>query len=357
MIEPLARCADYVTERAAEIPGLDAEFFLRARNASPAKTNHQALYDEAGPLHVVEVSPAVEKSTLHQAEKVQKCLRIAAWNLERCKYIEPSAHLIRQSGAGLSLLSEMDYGMARSGNRHTTREMAEKLGAGYAFATEFVEIGLGTPEEEARFKGKHNKKALHGNAVISTLPFRDPVMIRLDEDTPWFNLDWHHRRVGGRNALAVTIDALGKPIILVSLHLETETTPEGRAIQTRIILDYLDSAGAGVAAVLAGDFNTAALPYLDRPLNENANWFEQAEKFEPLFRCLREAGFDWQKSNTRDQTRRPINDGKPQPAIKRVDWFFTRGLDVANPLVWKAQDAEGKPISDHEMITLDIAFA
>jgi endonuclease/exonuclease/phosphatase family metal-dependent hydrolase len=356
MIETLTRSVECVTRSEAQLPLLERNFFLRAREGAPAARVQRQLHAEAEALHAIEVRPAPDHGSLNQVKTRGESLRIAAWNLERCKHIGPSAELIRQSGAGISFLSEMDYGMARSGNRHTTREVADQLNAGYAFATEFIEIGLGTQQEEARFKGKYNAEALHGNAVISSLPFHNPVIIRLDEDTPWFNLDWHHRRVGGRNALAVTIDALGEPVFLVSLHLETETNPEGRAIQAKMILDYLDSACPNVPAVLAGDFNTAALPFLDRPLNENEDWFEKPEKFEPLFRHLQEAGFDWQKCNTKEQTRRMMKDGRPEPALKRVDWFFTRGLQVANPIVWKAQDAQGQPLSDHEMITLDIAL-
>ena len=42
-------------------------------------------------------------------------LRIAFWNAERCKYLDDSADLLARAEAGVTLLSEMDLGMARSG--------------------------------------------------------------------------------------------------------------------------------------------------------------------------------------------------------------------------------------------------
>jgi endonuclease/exonuclease/phosphatase family metal-dependent hydrolase len=343
MIEPVTRVL-------AELPALRNDIFIRANESAPTDNLHHALHVEAEAMHAIEVRPAPEL-----ALTARKSLRIAAWNLERCKYIEPSCELLRQSGADVILLSEMDAGMARSGNRHTTREIADHLQAGYAFAVEFIELGLGTPEEEARFKGQHNTKALHGNAIVSMVPFRNPVKIPLDHGSLWFNLDWHHKRIGGRNAIAVTLEGFGQPIVLISIHLETLTTPEGRVRQVEKILDFLEKEAAGLPVILAGDFNTAALPFLDRPLERAAEtWFQDPEKFEPLFKILRAAGFDWQNSNTQEQTRRVMNDGRPEPAVKRIDWFFTRGLAVSNPKVWRAEDAMGKPLSDHEMITLDI---
>jgi endonuclease/exonuclease/phosphatase family metal-dependent hydrolase len=339
-----------VTRVLAELPMIGDDIFVRSNETEATEILQRDLHQDAEVLHAIEV-----RSVPELASPPRQSLRIAAWNLERCKYVEPSAELLRQSGADIILLSEMDVGMARSGNRHTTRDIADSFHAGYAYAVEFVELGLGTPEEELRFKGQSNAKGLHGNAIVSSVPFCDPTKIALDHGSLWFDLDWHHRRIGGRNALAVSLKGFCQKIILISIHLETLTNPEGRARQVETILDYVEREAAGAPVVLAGDFNVAALPLLDRPLeSETQTWFEEPEKFEPLFKLLRAAGFDWQKSNTREQTRRTMNDGRPEPAVKRIDWFFTRGLTVSNPKVWPAQDEKGKPLSDHEMITLDI---
>ncbi len=56
--------------------------------------------------------------------------RVAFWNAERCKHVEASAALLAHVGADVNLLCEMDSGMARSGQRHTAREVAGRLGQG-----------------------------------------------------------------------------------------------------------------------------------------------------------------------------------------------------------------------------------
>ena len=105
-------------------------------------------------------------------------------------------------------------------------------------------------------------------------------------------------------------------------------------------------------AVVAGDLNTAALP--DPRAEPDLGWFEHPEAREPLFAAMRDAGFDWRRCNAPDQTRRAIPDGRPAPLVKRIDWFFTRGVEASHPRTWAAVDDGGAPLSDHEMITVDI---
>ncbi len=115
-----------------------------------------------GTLRSLEIQP-----TPYTGEgSAPKLLRIGAWNLERCKYPEASVALLQEASVDISLVSEMDCGMARSGNINTTRFVAQRLGAGYAFAVEFVELGLGNDQEMALFKGRMNSHGYHGNAIM-----------------------------------------------------------------------------------------------------------------------------------------------------------------------------------------------
>ena len=84
-------------------------------------------------------------------------------------------------------------------------------------------------------------------------------------------------------------------------------------------------------------------------------WFERPDEREPLFATLRRAGFDWLRCNTPDQTRRLVPDGRRAPWVQRIDWFFTRGVEASHPLTWAATDHAGDPLSDHEMISVDIS--
>jgi endonuclease/exonuclease/phosphatase family metal-dependent hydrolase len=285
-------------------------------------------------------------------------VRIAAWNLERCKHVRASAALLARTGASLALFSEMDLGMARSGNRHTTRDLAAAWSteAGYAFATEFVEIGLGNQTESVVWAGQANARGLHGNAFVSRLAFRDVAVIPLEDDGggSWWDLDWHHRRIGGRNALAATIDLHGRPVRMVSAHLESLPGPERREAQARRIVDHLDrSIGRDGAALVGGDVNAVTLPP-GAGAGERPDWFREPEAHEGLFRVLREAGFEWIPANTPEPTRRQLPNGWPKPPFGRLDWFFVRGLRASNPRVWPALDETGTPLSDHELVTVDI---
>ena len=333
-----------IRDAVADLPLLDPALLHEAAAGDPTPPRHDALVARVPALRLVEArQPALPPRLLPDR------LRVAAWNVERCLHVEASAALLRRAGADVALLSEMDLGMARSGHRHTTRDLADGLGAGHVFGVEFVELGLGFGSEIARFAGRSNTGALHGNAVVSALPFRDPFVVRLDRGGAWFGLDWHHRRLGGRIAVGATVDLARGPVLVVSVHLENRSTPAERCAAMERLLAAL---APGTPAVVAGDLNTSALP--DLSAETGRGWFERPEAAEPLFGAMREAGFDWLRCNAPDQTRRIIPDGRPTPAVRRIDWLFTRGLDASSPRTWAAVDDEGLPLSDHEMITVDI---
>ena len=309
------------------------------------RARHDELSGRVPALHIIEArqpegTPAPAPTTL----------RVAAWNLERCTAVEGSAALLARSGADVALLSEMDLGMARSGNRHTTRDLAAALGAGHAYGVEFVELGHGLGRELERFSGQVNQGALHGNALVSRLPFSDAFVVPLDDGGAWFDLDWHHRRIGGRMALGATVALASGPVTLASVHLENRSTPGERRTAMEHLLAALPP---GAPAVVAGDLNVAALP--KGAERDGSDWFDRPEAHEPLFAAMRDAGFDWLACNTPDQTRRPIPDGRPAPWVQRIDWFFTRGVSASRPMTWAAAGKDGAPLSDHELITVDIA--
>jgi len=348
---------DIVTRTVDILTPLDADLFTRGTSGPATSAHARTLIAQAAVLHELELhQPGLRQPVPSSGLYGQSTLRVAAWNLERCKHCEGAAELLLRSGAQICLLSEMDNGMARSGNAHTTRLLAERLGTGYLFGVEFIELGLGTPEEEARFAGRTNILGLHGNAILSPLPMRDNALVPLDDGTIWYGLNWHHRRLGGRNALLTTIEFAQRKILFVSTHFETLTKPEGRRAQIDRILEDLGRREKVDGIVIAGDFNTAALPDVDG-MELHPRWFEEPERFEPMFASLRAAGFDWIRGNERQQTRRQLEDGRPKTVLRRIDWFFTKGLDVSNPQTWAALDDSGNPLSDHELITLDIELA
>ncbi|WP_156384749.1 hypothetical protein [Devosia sp. Root413D1] len=89
----------------------------------------------------------VEVPVAARSEVLAFPLTVAAWNLERCYNVEKSAAVLQREGAELVLLSEVDNGMARTGQRHTSRDIAVELGMNYAFGVEFLELELGAEVE------------------------------------------------------------------------------------------------------------------------------------------------------------------------------------------------------------------
>ncbi|HEY4165110.1 MAG TPA: endonuclease/exonuclease/phosphatase family protein, partial [Dongiaceae bacterium] len=275
---------------------------------------------------------------------------LVAWNAERLKYHAASAAMLAASGADLVLLSETDLGMARSGNRHTTADLAAGLGMGYAYGVEFIELGLGDEREQQWHAGENNIAGLHGNAILSKLPLTDLTLMRFAGSGRWFNgRDGEQRRLGGRMALAARLPLGGKNVVAVTVHLESDSDPHDRARQMEELLAALDRRYDGAAMVIGGDCNTAALP--------PASGFEDVEDFEPLFGALRKAGFHWRGANDRMATQRTRPDGKPKPPFRRIDWLFTRGLTAAAPRTLPATDEDGLAISDHDAIAVDLSIS
>ena len=96
---------------------------------------------------------------VRQAVAIQplaKQIQIAAWNAWCCKHIDESANLLADLGADVLLLSEMDHGLNRSGQHHTTADLAKKLGYGYVYGVEFLDNG-----------NQENEVGYRGNAILS----------------------------------------------------------------------------------------------------------------------------------------------------------------------------------------------
>ena len=91
-------------------------------------------------------------------------LTVAAFNAERLKNVGATGALIDVAGAQATLLSEVDCGMARSGNRHAIRDLAGSRREGYVYGVEFVELDLGDPWEMRRHAGERKRAAFTATA-------------------------------------------------------------------------------------------------------------------------------------------------------------------------------------------------
>ncbi|MCY4451712.1 MAG: endonuclease/exonuclease/phosphatase family protein [Immundisolibacterales bacterium] len=346
-----------IEETQAESPTLSPA--RRAAHGTGAAT-HDGAAEGLDVLRRIEVVPPPEPSSTPAHE-----LRVAFWNAERAKYLEASADLLRIVAADVVLLCEMDLGMARSGQHHTTRWLAEALDLGHVFGVEFVELGLGDARERSWHAGAENREGLHGGAILAAREFDRPALIRIDAGGAWFDGLRDEPRIGGRIAVAGKLDVAGVSVAFVSTHLESHSDPDDRARQATALLDAIDVYHGDGPVILGGDFNTTSASYSALNVHPGRKVLERADPgrfldpvpYEPLFEVLQARGYDRAACNTAHATQRTRPDGTPEPPHGRIDWFFTRRLLARDPATVAAVDDAGAAISDHELLAVTIAPA
>ncbi|NIX76882.1 endonuclease/exonuclease/phosphatase family protein [Microvirga terricola] len=336
-----------ITTVVRSLDGPGNTILAQASEATPSKEEHSRFITRIGALHAIEQEPPSRPIAWPGR------LRVAAFNAERMKSPPAAARaLLDRAGAQVALLSEVDVGMARSGNVHTVRALTAPTGEGHLYGVEFVELGLGDSAEMKSLTGARNAESLHGNAIVTALTLTEPRLIPLEETGFWFaGREGAQKRVGSRMALAARVADAPRPLWVVSVHLESKTDPADRQAQMRTLLRALDHFAPHEACVIGGDLNTKALPTGE---GERSQLLENPERFEPLFADLRDAGFEWAHANVAAPTQRTGPGGKPMPPFGKIDWILTRGLRAENPAVVPALDEQDRPISDHEMVAVDL---
>ncbi|MBO6784625.1 MAG: endonuclease/exonuclease/phosphatase family protein [Alphaproteobacteria bacterium] len=291
----------------------------------------------------------IECGGLPSACEAQAPLRVVFWNVERGHAPEDLASFLIDAGADVALLCELDHGLARTGRRHVARDISHGMDVSYAYAVEFLELDeVGEP-------------GLHGNAVLSRATIRDPLLIRLAEDTSWMTRPGQQRRLGSRIALAGRIAVEGLDVVLVSTHLESHAGPDERARQMCALLDAVDGYAGDAPVLIGGDFNTrtASKDAMRDAEARNglyervATAFVDPAPWEPLFDIARAAGYSWSSANLDLATERSGPDDPRAPRF-RLDWFFARGLECHAPGNLCAETGSGGALSDHDAIYVEI---
>lgn len=290
-------------------------------------------------------------------------LRVVVFNAERGSRFDGIAALLTSHpslrNADVLLLNEVDWGMARSGNRHVTRDLAGLLDLGYVFGAEFLELTKGEAAE-LDCPGE-NTFSLHGNAILSRWPLRSARLLRLPRHCSW--ADGTQARIGGRMALLAEMETEGGPLTLVSVHLENRTTPSGRQAQMRTVLDAV---AESPMVLIGGDLNTATLDGGDdmqilsvpEMLQSDPQRLRCPEGYEPLIGDVRSAGFLVDPINVPgESTAVPM--GIPDPTYwLKLDWLFARGLrpltHLEPPSVVRAEHDDGR-VSDHDFVVARLA--
>jgi endonuclease/exonuclease/phosphatase family metal-dependent hydrolase len=299
-------------------------------------------------------------SFARHGEPARSSLTAVAWNIERGLSIDPWLRVPSLREADILLLSEVDDGMARTGNIEVAAALAEGLGMHYAYAAEYLELTRGAPAERRRTRGQTNRTGLHGNAILSRWPLHDVRRVSLPERFDWSRN--YERRLGERNALVATIDLGSGPLTLVSTHLEAYTTPAARAEQMRALLAALPPRGA---AIIGGDFNTIGVPLGNwwgvklgprealtlaaRCARSTARLADPAP-YEPLFAEAESAGFQFRETNAGQGTfgTHPL---VPRFLRPKLDWLLVRELTVEARATYSAPAAAAGPFWQHNPLT------
>ncbi len=151
------------------------------------------------------------------------------------------------------LLTELDYGMARTGNRNVAREIARALGMSYAFAPCYLALTKGSGVEN-RVEGE-NEQALHGNALLSRHALTNAHAVALPNGKD--KMRGREKRLGSQRAVVADVEHPAGRFRAVSLHLDAHSTQLHRARQMRLVLDHLDALKPRLPVVIGGDWNTS----------------------------------------------------------------------------------------------------
>ncbi|WP_371808537.1 endonuclease/exonuclease/phosphatase family protein [Ruegeria sp. HKCCA6948] len=293
---------------------------------------------------------AVQLGGTASADKLPAKLTIVAWNVERCLFPEASAQHLSPLKPDVILLSEVDHGMARTAQRHTTAEFAAEMGMAYAFAVEFHELDLGGPTERALCIDSFNTKGWHGNAILSSVPFSRTAMVRLDEAGHWFAAesgasDPEQPRVGGRMAILAELPTENGPLTVVSTHLESNADSCFRLRQFEILLDAIEDFSPTGPVVIGGDLNTG------NHVPPDFDW-----RGEQLFQAAEARGYSWDFTAEGHTTRPSLITPHPDRVMK-LDWIAGRGVSPVEVGKVASLDATNRPLSDHDAVWSRISLS
>lgn len=320
---------------------------------------------------------------------------VVAWNIERGKQLEGLCEVMtrheRLRTADLYLLTELDIGVGRSGNRNVPRELAERLGTGYVYCNMDLLLSLGDAFERAH--GQPNTLALHGCALLTRWPVTRLEGVPLIEYRDKFHDD--EKRLGGKRALVCEVQLPDGPLTLAVVHLDPFAPPRHRGRQMRRVLAAVERMGHH-RALVGGDFNTNTYDLGSAwglALNVGhkltrfgfdgtvAQYMTPEKVFERrVFAALDAAGFELEAYNERtagthhydlddpefdDWTRRYVPgfayrwlrkrlEPYDQRVPMRLDWIAGRGLRPADPAVIGRPAHQGIHVSDHDPVLVDL---
>jgi endonuclease/exonuclease/phosphatase family metal-dependent hydrolase len=188
------------------------------------------------------------------------------------------------------------------------------------------------------------------------------LLIRIEQGGSWFNTVTNQPRVGGRMALAGRVDLGGHPVVVCSVHLESESDPALRAKQLAHVLAAIDAHYGPGACIVGGDLNTFSASHdvvrsrFGALRDEDPTRYCWPVPYEPLFAMATRHGFDVDGPNAAEQTMRLAAEQHPG-SLLRLDWLLVRGLEVVGRSTIPAIGPDQAVISDHDAVTVTLRHA
>ena len=139
------------------------------------------------------------------------------------------------------LLTELDHGMARSGNRFVAQEIAERTEAELRIRSRLYCLCKREAASRSEMEGE-NTISIHGLAMFSQYPMKNVHAVPLPngKDKMWGK----EKRLGYLRALVADIEHPAGTFRAVTVHLDAHCSRAHRQRQMRIILDHLDTLAA-----------------------------------------------------------------------------------------------------------------
>ena len=328
-----------------------------------------------------------------------KSVSTVAWNIERGNIYEGIVDALKNHGElkdkDLYLLTELDYGMARSKNRFVAQDLARELKLNYAFAPVYIALQKGSGVEE--FAEGENTVSIHGLSLFSKYPLKYVHAVDLPngKDKMWGK----EKRLGYLRAIIADIEHPAGDFRAVTIHLDAHSSRKHRHLQMKIILDALDKLPK-LPTILGGDWNTttynaqsanhAIAGYFWRVMlgvkNVVKNHLPHPDRhFErDLFGEIERRGFEYKKFNEPGagtlhydiesiEKNTNLRDWVPEwcfPFIfwaarrvggrvsGRLDWFAGKDIEIKGKpqTIGNLVDKDNIPLSDHDAIALDFVL-
>ena len=293
--------------------------------------------------------------------------RAVVLNIEqgtRLKWIIPFLSLHPElHNADIILANELDYGMARSENVHTTKMLAEALHMNFAFGVEFITVNAGK---------NGNAQGLHGNAILSRYPIDRVKLVHLPIEYEWFYREGDSR-LGTRMALLAQIRIGKHDIGVVCVHLENRASPMGRVRQFTYLLDEIDAYFGNLPVLIGGDMNTNTVDGDSQSnmeeLKDKAELMKRLgaiPEYEPMMELAAARGYAYRDCNLFNKSTRRKHMPGEEDVLLNLDWFFQRGLSCSLPARVETifdhtalpgcpeymKEFDGKELSDHDAIAV-----